>query len=329
MTGNDRHSIDSWTAYWRTGTGASCFEGPEVELRLAQVWNEYVDALPDGARILDLATGNGTVAKSCAARARARGVGLEIEAVDAAEIDPPRCVPDPDKLFSHVRFRSAVRLEDLPFGDREFDGVVSQFGFEYADEERATAEAARVLAPGGRLRLVVHARDGAVSRDIGRRLERLRSVLADNGPLSLVRALARAAEAGNVAAVNSMSTHLAAAAELTRRLGVNPPPDDSALFYSREFLSLWAQRSRYWPKDLRASVEQGFANANGVAIRQEQMLTVARSEEDIERMAGRFGSAGLTLGGVDPIRDERRGVQIAWLLEAAKPPALETRQGDS
>jgi len=321
MTRDNAHSIDSWTAYWRTGTGASCFEGPELEVRLTQVWNDYVDALPNDARILDLATGNGAVARSCAARARARDIGLHIAAVDAAEIDPPKCVPDPEQLFRHVRFSGGVRLEALPFADGEFDGVVSQFGFEYANEEQAAAEAARVLAPGGRVRLIIHARDGAVARDIGRRLERLRSVLAENGPMSLVLTLARAAEAGDAATLGSKSGHLAAAAELVRRLEHNPPPDDSALFYSKEFLSLWAQRSRYWPADLRRSVEQGWTNATGVATRQEQMLHAARSEDDIGRIGERFTEAGLTLDAVGQIRDDRRGVQIAWMVSAIKPPS--------
>lgn len=321
MTGGDARSIASWTAYWRTGTGASCFEGPDVELRLTQVWHDYVDGLRDGARLLDLATGNGTVARICAARARARNFRLQIDAVDAAEINPPSCIPDPEQLFRHMCFHSGIRLEALPFAAGEFDGVVSQFGFEYADEEQAAAEAARVLAPGGRLRLIIHARDGAVSRDIGVRLERLRSVLAENGPLTLVLALARAAEADAAATLNSKSVHLAAATELLHRLSSNPPPEDSALFYAREFLELWAERNRYRPADLRRSVEQGWANANGVAIRQEQMLDVACSADDIEKIGEHFATAGLTLGGVHQIRDDRRGVQIAWMVNAMKPTA--------
>lgn len=319
MIGDSAQSIDSWTAYWRTGRGASCFEGSDTEVRLTQVWNEFVDELPDGARLLDLATGNGTVARSCVARARARHISLHIEAVDAAEIDPPHYVADPEQFFRDVRFRGGIRLEALPFPDAAFDGVVSQFGFEYANEEQAAREAVRVLAPGGRLRLIIHARDGAVSRDIGGRLERLRSVLAENGPVALVLALARAAEAGDVATLSRKSAHLAAAVELVRRLADRPPQDDAALFYSREFLQLWARRDRYWPSALRRSVEEGWANANGVAIRQAELLRVARSAEDMARIGARFTGEGLNLDTVRKICDDRRGVQIAWMIDSRKP----------
>ena len=89
MTGDNVQSIDTWTAYWRTGRGASCFDGSDMEVRPTQIWNGFVDLLPDGARLLDLATGNGTAARICAAQARVRKVHLRIEAVDATEIDPP------------------------------------------------------------------------------------------------------------------------------------------------------------------------------------------------------------------------------------------------
>jgi hypothetical protein len=77
------------------------------------------------------------VAQNCVARARARQIRLYIDAIDAAEINPPSCVEDPDNLFRHVRFQGGVSLEDLSFGDGDFSGVVSQFGFEYAQEEQA------------------------------------------------------------------------------------------------------------------------------------------------------------------------------------------------
>jgi SAM-dependent methyltransferase len=309
---------DSWSDYWRSGRGASCFEGSDLEVRLNRAWDEFVDAMPDGARVLDLATGNGTVARICAARARLRAIGLSIDAVDAAAIDPPRVVADPDGLFRDIRFHSGIRLEALPFSAAAFDGIVSQFGFEYADEERAAAEVVRCLAPGGRLRFLLHAREGAVARDSAIRLERLKRVMAENGPLELVRTLARAAEAGDRATVAGKSTLLPAAMAELRRLAERPPPDDAALFYSNEFLKLWAERHRYRIQGVRRSIEDGWANARGVAGRQEEMLSAARSAGDMAGLADRFAGAGLTVGDVRTLRDERNGQQIGWQLDAQR-----------
>ncbi|HEX7719811.1 MAG TPA: class I SAM-dependent methyltransferase [Woeseiaceae bacterium] len=312
-------TIDAWSSYWRSGRGASCFAGADAELRLTEVWNELVDNLADGSRLLDLATGNGTLVRLCAARASERNIDLRIDAVDAAAIDPPKYAADTPSLFDNVSFHGNVQLENLPFPDRSFDTVISQFGFEYADEVRAADEAGRVLAEGGRLRLVMHARDGAVSQDVGQRVERLQRALADNGAITLVRTLARAAAAGDLDTLQSASAQLPEAARTIQDLAKDAPPDDAAVYYSREFIRLWHHRERYWPAELRRSIDDGWENAHGVAIRQAQMLRVARSASDVEVMSTRFGEANLVVDAVREIRDEQRGIQIAWLLDARKP----------
>ena len=318
-TGRNAQENESWTEYWRTGSSVSCVASPEMDAHLTSLWNEFVDGLADGSRILDLATGNGIVALNCRSRAHARKIRLQIDAVDAADINPENYVKNPGQIFQHVRFTGGVQLENLPFEDDCFSGVVSQFGFEYAEEEQAISEISRVLAPGGQLRLIIHAQDGAVSRDIGKHLERLHSVLAENGPVSLVLELARAATEGDARTLSRKSKHIPAAIELTRSLAENPLPDDSALFFSTEFLKLWAQRSRYRPADLRRSVEHGWFNANGTALRQSQMLRAARSEQDIERIRKRFETTGLTVDSVSPVHDYNRNIQNSWMVNGRKP----------
>ena len=320
MNGNPAaDTIEDWTDYWRSGRGASCFEGSSLEVRLTRIWDDFVDRLPDGARLLDLATGNGTVARSCAARARDRGIELRIDAVDAAAIDPPSVIRDPEGLLRNIAFRGGTRLEALPFDDATFDGMVSQFGFEYAGEEGAAAEVVRCLAPGGRLLFLLHAREGAVAHDSSVRLDRLRRAMTGNGPMALVRSLVSAAEAGDRAALSRQSAELPGAANELRRLAEHPPQDDAALFYSNEFLKLWADRAHYRIQDVRRSIEDGWSNAEGVARRQAEMLKAARSADDMARLSAHLAAAGLTAVDTRAIRDERSGRQIGWQLQAEKP----------
>lgn len=312
------HSHDPWTALWKSGAGSSCFEDSKSEMHLTRLWDEHVEALPDNVRMLDLATGNGTVARICAARAAERRLNLDIDAIDVAEIDPLACMQDTHQLFSRIRFHGKTRAEALPFRDRTFLSVVSQFGFEYACETRAAAEVARVMAPGGRLRLVIHAKSGAVARDIGWRLARMHSVLVENGPVSLVLELARAYEQGDNITIKSKSQHLPAALELIKHFRNAPLPDDSALYYSYESLLLWAHRIRYRPADLRCSIEQAWTNINDMAVRQEQMLGAVRSKEDMQRLHQLLTSFGLSPDEVEEVRD-KHDVQVAWRLDANKP----------
>lgn len=111
-----------------------------------------------GQKILDVATGTGWSARN-AARTGAEVTGVDIAAdlLGAAE-----------RLSAHVEpaivFRHAD-AEQLPFADASFDGAISTFGVMFAGRhERAAAELARVLRPGGRLVLATWTPAGAVAK---------------------------------------------------------------------------------------------------------------------------------------------------------------------
>ena len=312
-------SIAPWTACWQLESAAGGSKRPELDLHIEPVWHEFMDTLTEGTRILDLATGNGTVALSCAERARGRGIHVHIDAVDAAQINPPRQVPDPDGHLPQVRFQGGIWLEEMPFEDDNFDGVISQFGFEYADEGQAVSEVSRVLSPGGRLRLVIHALGGSVWKDIDVRHKRLNGVLAENGVVTLILALVRAQKNQDVTTFKSKLKHLAEAANNAQKLADQPISDDSALFFSREFLFVWSNRKQYRLDDLLSSLEDGWANASGTAMRYAQMLRVARSAEDIVSLCDRLKTAGLTISAVRQVCSPDNGAQIAWQVDASKP----------
>ena len=102
-------------------------------------------AVGPGVRVLDVATGPGHAAGRAAGRG-ARVVGIDI-AEGMVEI-ARRAHPD-------LEFR-AGDAEALPFADATFDAVVGNFVLLHLGRpERAVAEAARVLAPGGRAAFTV------------------------------------------------------------------------------------------------------------------------------------------------------------------------------
>lgn len=314
MDTEDLRLIDAWTEYWRTGMSGSCVGGPGLDSCITPVWNDFIDLLPRNARVLDLATGNGIVARICAARSRLKELGISIDAVDAAAIDPRRHLQNLEHMPQSIQFHSGVHLESLPFKNEQFTGVVSQFGFEYAPRDAASAEAARVLRPGGRIRLIIHSRDGVISRDISMRLQRLRAALGEDGIPGIVMRLAR-----NTAKSNGDSRKLSLAADRLSFQASEAPEDDSAIFYSREFLHVWQRRGRYHPVDLLRSLEAGWKNASNMALRQEQMLKVACSATDMDGLANLFSAAGLEVDGVSKLKNSQGDNQIAWLCDAHKP----------
>lgn len=97
----------------------------------------------NGTRLLDVATGPGTLAAR-AAESGARATGIDIA---------PAMVELARTLHPLLDFREGS-AEDLPFDSSSFDAVISAFGIgHFSRPESVLAEFARVLVPNGRVAL--------------------------------------------------------------------------------------------------------------------------------------------------------------------------------
>lgn len=108
--------------------------------------------LPEGARaVLDLGAGTGKLTRALAER------GLEVIAVeplDEMRAKLAAALPDVNAL--------AGTAEAIPVPDASVDVITVAQAWHWVDVERATAEAARVLRPGGFLSLIWNRRDERV-----------------------------------------------------------------------------------------------------------------------------------------------------------------------
>jgi SAM-dependent methyltransferase len=101
-----------------------------------------------GQRVLDVACGTGVLAREAVSRVGPTGYVAGVDP-DAGMLAVARA------LAPSVDWREGT-AESLPFPDRSFDAVVSQFGLMFfADRHRAIREMLRVLSPGGRLAVAV------------------------------------------------------------------------------------------------------------------------------------------------------------------------------
>jgi len=125
-------------------------------MNVAEELAEALDIVPD-ERVLDVACGSGNGALAAARRSWGNVVGCDY-------------VP---ALLERGRERAAAErldvefvegdAESLPFGDGEFDVVMSIFGAMFApDQEQAAAELLRVCKPGGRIGMANWAPDSGV-----------------------------------------------------------------------------------------------------------------------------------------------------------------------
>lgn len=183
------NSTFAWDQYWQDGRLASCGGegGANYQPVIAEGWRRFFGTLQDDARILDVCTGNGAVARLAAEAASALGRHVVIEAVDSAAIHPVEL----GSGAGMIHFSPRICAEDLPFPDKCFDVIVGQYALEYTDVERTLAELKRVSRETADIRFVTHASGSVVVQEAKRQLEDTERLLA-TGVFEAAETLAKA-----------------------------------------------------------------------------------------------------------------------------------------
>ncbi len=131
---------EEWSAHYRVPENEALFEGG-----FDRILTTF--GAPEGARILDAGCGTGNHTARLARR------GFPVQAIDFSEhaLEHARANLAEESLDAHVDFRQAD-LVQLPFADGEFQYAVCWGVLMHVPEvERAVAELARVIGPGGML----------------------------------------------------------------------------------------------------------------------------------------------------------------------------------
>lgn len=159
-------SVKQWETYYRGGALATGPTGPDgsYDLEVRQAWVEFFSTLRDGARILDVGTGNGVVALIASETSALLGRNWQIDATDLAQIHPLRDVPGGDRRLAGISFHGGVATERLPFEAESFDAVSGHYALEYGDVPAALAEVFRVLKPGGDAQFILHNSESVLIR---------------------------------------------------------------------------------------------------------------------------------------------------------------------
>lgn len=129
---------------------AKAYEALFVPALFGQFAVKVADAarVGKGERVLDVACGTGILAREILKRVGPAGRVAGIDAV-------PGMIEVAQQIAPTVEWRQA-NAESLPFPDKSFDAVVSQFGLMFfMDRTQAIREMLRVLTSGGRLAVAV------------------------------------------------------------------------------------------------------------------------------------------------------------------------------
>lgn len=156
-----------WTDYWRQGNLTSLPRGfaGNYDGEFLAFWEARFAGLPQGARVLDVCSGNGAIALLACEYSQRHGLDLQVSATDAAGIDASRVVAAHPHLREHlesIRFIGGVPLEDVEGEPGALDLVTSQFGVEYSLWERSAENIHRILKPGGHFAMICHSADSRI-----------------------------------------------------------------------------------------------------------------------------------------------------------------------
>lgn len=158
-------ALTHWSRFWDQGyiTTFGDSKPKNYDGVVRDFWQEKFADLPDGARILDIAAGNGAIATIAAETGLELDKGFFVAATDLADIQTDLIGSEKTKQArGQIEFHSRTPCENQPFGVDSFDMVTSQFGFEYSDIDKTLAEIRRVLIPGGRFVAISHHVDSSL-----------------------------------------------------------------------------------------------------------------------------------------------------------------------
>jgi ubiquinone/menaquinone biosynthesis C-methylase UbiE len=185
--------LQHWDNYWQKTKTLNSFAESEQGLGyagdIAQFWQHIFAKLEPGASILDLATGNGGLA----VLALQTNNSFVVAAADKANIAPLQLFTKQDasyKYLQKIQFFGNMPSEALTFADEEFDMVISQFGFEYAEPVATLQQLHRILKPTGKAVALVHHADSFISVDCQVGLAVLPVFTAADGLLAKAQAFA-------------------------------------------------------------------------------------------------------------------------------------------
>ena len=306
-----------WRRYWRENRLAACVpENPESAAAIERHWSGLFSKFPAGARVLDIATGNGVLLVWGARAARAAGRDLTLTGIDLAEIDPARFLPEHRADLAAARFIGKTAAESLPFADGSFDVVVSQYGLEYADLEQALSEAARVLVSGGRLHWLAHGSDSIVVAQGRAQLVDIDLLLGSRGPFAAMRAYTKARARGRK--VSRATRELTEALSSAEAHCAANPPATLVQELSAGILDTANRFEKYHPADVERWLEENLKRLRGQRQRSRDLQAACLSERRLAQVERAFGAGPWSDAQISSLNVGASGNSVGKLVGAVR-----------
>lgn len=303
MTSADNRApwADFWALQPKQGGGGCLPQGlRQIDAAQRAAWERFARQLGKGARLLDLATGDGAVLKKLQAVRR----DLKLTGVDSSKVLP--------KSPDGITLRAGIAMEKLPFADGSFDAVTSQFGYEYGATAAVAREVARVLKRGGRVQFLVHRRDGPIVAHNLPRRDALLWALAPGGHFEKAR---RFIQARSFAPIATPAAFAQAPIDAGQRF---PGQSAGTEFLQAVLETLMRGRGAPVQESLEVMDELERKARNEIG-RIDSLDRAARDPIQIEEMAEELRLTGLTIEPPGAIAESNLHRPFGWILAGQRP----------
>ncbi len=319
-------SADNWDAYWRNARSAAAHAdgGPQDEA-LEKFWlglfEQIVPALKPDSLLIDVACGNGAVARFALASATGPAGAGEVAIVGIDE--SVAALIEMRKRNPEIKALSASALH-LPFPDRTADILTSQFGMEYAGPE-VLVELMRVLRSGGILAAVMHMHGGGIYQECLVNLQAIQAfrqtqILENFAALysEVVIHNDKSADKDKIQGIDrKFAKSVKDVEEILRQRGQGVASETLLRIY-RDIGHMYTKLSAYDENEILHWVEVMHSDLLSYAGRMSSMLNAALSESDFKNLIGQLQDAGFKLRVKDSLMFGERKLPAAWVFVAQR-----------
>lgn len=310
----------SWDTYWQgTGDIGAFSAGGATHPSVLAFWEEFFQAAKqkyDAPLMIDLASGNGALVERALGEFGDAVVDITcVDLSDAAIANIRSRFPEVRGLVSDVR--------TIPLESGRFDIVTSQFGVEYAGIE-AIDEAARLLAPGGVLALMLHNQAGSIHRECTQTLDAIDRV-KESGfiphAIEMFRAGFEAVRGADRTPYDAAAKRLAPALlvleEIMKQYGEHVAGDTIARLYS-DMGRIHSRIQHYEPAEVLAWLEKMEGELGAYAGRMLSMSECAIDLKSFDRICAGLRKRGYTTETAGPLTAPGHDLPLAWVLIAKR-----------
>jgi len=311
---------ESWDTYWHgTGDAGAYSSGGVSHPAILEFWDDFFQAVQqdyDSPRIIDIASGNGAVVERALAIFQNGQADFTCLDVSDAAITNIR------NRFSHVR-GIVADASSIPLDSGGFDVTTSQFGVEYAGLE-AIDEAARLLAAGGRLALLLHSQAGSIHQECTASLDaisRLQKSKFIPHSIQLFRAGFEACRGADRAPYEAAATQLAPAIQalesIMKQYGEHVAGDTVARLYS-DVGRIHSEIQQYEPSEVLGWLDRMDGELDTYIGRMSSMCQAAIDSDTFEQVCARLRSQGYATKRAEQLTAADQDLPLAWVLIATK-----------